>query len=253
MQIEWIPLIFLLFEKISKTDQLKYSIWLGIAMALQVFSGSQNTVYLTFIIPLYVTLSHMFNGKTLGRTFKNMGSSGILALAITGYYAYRKITTPSIVRTLEENMNTDWRLNSLQELVDIHDHLFIGIVQLALLVVAIYLIMGKYKAYKHYVPFVIIFFFVLLCMFGPFSVFAPYYWLYKLWPLVNSFRVPFRMFPFMLTALSMLCALPVVEIDGSRIRGSVPYVLVATVLLVTIQILLSPWLTNLHIYTLHEK
>lgn len=248
MQIEWIPLIFLLVEKISRTGQLKYSIWLGVAIALQVFSGSQNTVYLTFIIPFYLTLTHVFNGKISKEVFKKMGSSVILALAITGYYDYRKITTPSIVRTVEENMNIAWRLNSLQELVNINDHLFIGLVQFALLVVAVYLIIRKYKEYKQYAPFVIIFLFVLLCMFGPFSIFAPYYWLYKFWPLVNSFRVPFRMFPFMLLALSVLCAVPIVGIDGSKMKGYVPYIIVATLLLLTIQNQLSPWLANLHIY-----
>lgn len=250
MQIEWIPLIFYLIEKLVRESNLKNSIWLGVALSLQVLSGSQTTIYLTFMIPIYMILRCIFD-KTFFGSFRKLKIKHLLlmfttTLVLTSYYLYKKIMAPTMIRTIEENMQDYWRVTSLNQFIDYKGYLFLGFVQIGLLIFALYLLIKKYERYKRYISFLALFLFALLCTFGPFSIFAPYYWLYYWWPLVDHFRVAFRIFPFVLLGLGILCSLFISYIEKSRFKRYVNYVTFAIIVLLVIQAFFSPWLSNLH-------
>ncbi|MDF9746753.1 hypothetical protein [Natrinema salsiterrestre] len=90
---------------------------------------------------------------------------------------------------------------------------------------------------RQLVPFVFLFGIGLILAWGPFSEWAPYAILYRYWPLIEYFRVPYRMLPFALLGSSTLSAailLPATESgDAWRVRGSL-----AIAVLVSIQLVL---------------
>jgi len=144
-----------------------------------------------------------------------------------------------------------WRLDSFWEFFSVNSHLYTGTLQILFAVFASYLIFSHYRKYKTYIPFLIIALVVLLCMIGPFSIISPYYLLFRFWPFFDGLRVPFRMYPFFLLSISMLTGLVFVNIKSSKKLSRYRIqILIITISIILLQIILSPWLSYLHIYYL---
>ncbi len=254
MQIQWIPFIFLAFERMLRHKRVKDSILFALTITLQLLSGSYNMVHLSFVLPLYFVLRLIFvDNKTLQKKifWKNIAVSLITILITAGYYLYKRATFSSIPRTLSENMMNYWRLDSFWEFFSVNSHLYTGTLQILFAVFASYLIFSHYRKYKTYIPFLIIALVVLLCMIGPFSIISPYYLLFRFWPFFDGLRVPFRMYPFFLLSISMLTGLVFVNIKSSKKLSRYRIqILIITISIILLQIILSPWLSYLHIYYL---
>jgi len=87
-------------------------------------------------------------------------------------------------------------------------------------------------------------------MMGPFAWYAPYNLLSNIWPFINHFRVPRRLFPFVLMCSSILSSLFLIYLD--KIKKSFQYrtfLLILVVLAIFVfQISRSIWLWNHHIF-----
>jgi hypothetical protein len=246
MQIEWLPLIFLFVEKMLKSDKFRNAIYLGIVFALQLVSSSYNTIHLSFFLPFYLIVRVLFSTRISKVFLRNIFLSLVLALLITSPYLIKRATVPAIVRTVEENMMDYWKLDSINELLNINYHLYMGTIQFLLTFLGI-IIIWHYKEFRKYLPFLITAAFALICMIGPFSVLAPYYWLFKLWPYFNHLRVPFRIYPFFLLGYSVVASIFLLLLKKYKHRSLLTAIIILTVIIG--QILVSPWLSNYHIFT----
>jgi hypothetical protein len=252
MQMQWIPLVFLFLEKTLKYKKIKYAIYLGISLSLLILSSSQYTAYLSFILPLYLLLQFFFVDKknfTDKHFWLNMFISIITAFALSSLYLIKRFSLPSTIRTIRENMKQSLD-RGFRLLLGIGSHLYLGTIQLLLTLLGMYIIWlnVKDKNYRKYIPFAILFVLLIICMLGPFSWYAPYYWLYKFWPFINMFRAPKRLFPFVLMCSSILSSLFLIYLQ--KIRKFKKYrVLILIMVMITIiifQISISPWLSNRH-------
>ncbi len=251
VQIQWIPFIFLFLERFIRYRKTEDALLLGVGLGLQIMSGSYHVAHLGFAIPIYVILRFLLVEKKFVADKKfwlKLIFAAVTAFIISGFYLIKKLmVSHSVIRTLEENMQSYWRLNSLVDVLNIQSFLYIGLIQFALLILAIYFIFRNLKDYRKYLPFLILLIFVLISMMGPFSIFAPGYWLYKAWPLFNHLRVPFRMFPLFLLPLSLLCTIPLQKIKK---KYQIIAVVVVILIIFLTNLLYSPWLSNLHMYFL---
>jgi len=130
------------------------------------------------------------------------------------------------------------------ELLHIDYHLFMGWIQLILVLLGVYFIFMYIKQYYLYLPFVIMMGLSLLLIIGPVN-FLPYSWLFEFWPYFDHLRVPFRMYPFFLMSLSIIACIPLL-----RLKRKLLVVSVLIFLITLLQILTSPWISNLHMYYL---
>jgi hypothetical protein len=256
MQIPWIPLIFYFVEKLLKHQRIQYALALGVSIALQLFASSYNFIHLSFLLPFYLLLRTIFvDKKTLLHTkkLKLFGIAILTALVISSPYLISRIQTQEATRTLAENMMPDWRMGSLGELFNINQHLYVGTIQAFLFIIGIFIINTYRKEKKKWpIPYLLMAFFVLICMLGPISIFAPYYWLYSAWPYFNHLRVPFRMYPFFLMGISLIASLFLVEAKKYfKQHQRILIVLIVIVCIFLLQIFVSPWLSNYHMYYLN--
>ena len=258
LQIQWIPLIFLFLEKtLKKPKEFKYSIFLGVCLSLQVISSVQYTVYISVVIPFYILLRTYFvNRKTFVNKYFwiNMFVSTILAIAFSSFYLIKRLNMHSVIRTIEENLELNWRMQSLKSLFDVNSHMYLGIIQVVLILLGISITIWyiKNKRYRIYIPFAILFIFFTLCMFGPASYFLPYYWLYKFWPFINHFRTPVRLFPFVLICSSILSSLFLLSMQKvNALKKYKFYILIVIMLIITgLQILSSYYFSSRHLFYL---
>lgn len=254
-QIQWIPLIFLFLEKTIKYEKIKYSLYLGIALALQILSSSQYIVYLSFIIPLYLLLRIFIVDKKIlinKKFYLNMFISLITAFVLSSFYLVKRIGLSSVIRTIEENMMWYWRLNNLNELLSFGENISIGPIHIIFLGFGLFVLWMniKNKDYRKYFIYLILFIFIIIAMFGPFSKFAPYYWLYKIWPFVKNFRVLRRLFPFVLMSSSILSSLFLLYLkdQNKSEKYRIMILIISIFVMIILQILNSHWTSNLWIY-----
>jgi len=246
MQIQWIPLIFYLIEKLVEKPNRKNSIYLALALFAQVISGTYHTIHLSFMIPLYVVLRYFFLEKKFLKNkelWKHLTTSAAIAGILSLPYLIRKLNSYVIIRTIQENQLGYWRLDSLREILNMKFHLYMGIIQLTLVIIGSYLIFKKRKEFLMFFHMMII---SLALIIGPVSSITPYYLLFKFWPFFDHLRVPFRMFPFFLFSLSVVAGIPLLEIKDVKKRNHSIIFLILIILL--IQVFLSPWLFNLRIF-----
>lgn len=258
-QIQWIPLVFLFAERLIKYNKKKDIFFLGIALALQIISVSQTTAYLTFILPLYLFLRILFlQKKELFKTkfwitnIKNFSLSILITVILISWYLIRKTDYEPVIRTIEENTRDYWVATSFLNFVNPFSHLSFNAIPILIFFIGLYFIIKDLKIKKSikYIPFVIIFFFVLLCMFGPINYFMPYTWLYYLWPYINHFRVPFRMFPFALMCFSLIASYAILSFKQYFKKEYVWITFIIIFSIIIAHILSSYWLSNNHMYFL---
>ena len=248
MQIQWIPLILLFLEKTLNYKKIEYAFLLGISLSLQIISSAQYTVYVSFVLPLYILLRNHIGGKKFlfQKNFqKNMLISATVAFVLSSFYLIKRLSIPPTIRTIEENMFEGWRLSSL-DLLLYYFNIYLIVIWLFLPLIVVFVMRKEIRnaEYGKYIPFLILF------MLGPFSILAPYYWLYKVWPFVNTFRVPLRFFPFSLICSSILSSLFLLHMNKSinlrKYRTHIVIILIISILLSNI--LLYPSLLTNHIF-----
>ncbi len=253
LQIQWIPLIFLFLERLLLSKKLKYSLYLGLVLAVQVISSLQFSVYLTFIIPLYLILRYIFFDKKFVKekdVWLNLFLSAILGLAFSSFYLIKRFNLTPQVRTIKENLIENRSVESLSVLFNPNSHVSIGWFTVVLVLIGISLVIWHFqkREYRKYGLFGILFVFFLLCLLGPVSVFVPYYWLYKLWPLVDYFRTPVRVYPFLSLCLSFLASLIFLTIKNKKLKWII--LIIFLVIFFLFQIQDSHYFVNTHIFYL---
>lgn len=255
IQIQWIPLVFLFLEKTLNYKKFKYAIFLAISLSLLILSSSQYTVYLSFIIPVYLLLRIYFVDKKIlidKHFYLNIAISNVLAFVFSSFYIFKRIHSSSIIRTIGENMGKWWVLSYFGQLLSVKTNINLGGIQFILIFLGIIVILAyiKDKNYRKYIPFAILLIFLIICMAGPFSLYAPYYWLYKFWPFINRFRVPIRLFPFVLMCSSILSSLFLLYIQKMKKlkKYRVVILILVIIMIIIFQILNSHWLSNHHIF-----
>lgn len=249
-QIQWIPLLFLCLERLLREPTIKNGVGLGIVAALQLFSSTQVAVYASVILPLYLLIRLAMRKSLLGerRFWRSLGAALITVVVVSLPYLLAKLRYHAPVRTIAENLNPDFRLEFVMEVVHPAYHLSLGILQWFLVLVALYLLVRHYRERQEYLPYAFLFLFVLVCMIGPVSPFYPYYWLYKAWPLIDHMRVPFRMYGFFLLSAVTLITLPLQRFKNAAGTGRhYRFLILVLFLVVLFQILTSPWLSGLHL------
>jgi len=201
-QLQWLPLFFLFLEKLMSKPKLKNSLFLGLSLSLIILSSPYYTVYLTIIAPVYCFSRNV-------KFFKNRRLMLLILIAIvislllSSFYIFDRLNSPSTIRTIEDNLNPAWRLDSFWELISPrYSSFFVGQIPLLLACCGIYYTLIKKD--KRMVPFVLILFVSLILSIGPVNNFAPYTVLYKIWPFINKFRTPYRIFPFALMSIALL-------------------------------------------------
>lgn len=201
-QLQWLPLFFLFLEELMSKPKFKNSLFLGLSLSLIILSSPYYTVYLTIIAPIYCFSRNV-------KLFKNKRLVFLILIAIavsllfSSFYIFGRLNSQYTVRTIEENLNPGWRLDSFWELTSPKSgKFFIGQIPLLLACCGIYYALIKKD--KKMVPFVLVLFASLMLSIGPISNFAPYTILYKVWPFINKFRTPYRIFPFALMSIALL-------------------------------------------------
>jgi hypothetical protein len=260
MQIQWIPLILLFLERTLKYKKIRDSICLGFSLSLQIVSSSQYTVYLTFILPLYLFLRIYFSDKNLffDRNFwdKIVFSKILISLEIafllSSYFLVKRLTIFATVRSIQDNLTKSWRMTSINQLFHVNTHISLGIIQMALVLIGLAIIYRKRdnSLFRRFIPLPVLMLFLILAMYGPTHPLSPYSLLLNYWPFVNRFRVPRRIFPFILICSSILSSLGLIhlkEIESLK-KYRIHILVLLITLIITIQILQSPWLSNHQIY-----
>lgn len=255
MQIQWLPLIFLFLQRILEKRDYQNIVLLGLVLALQVYSSSQYTVYLSLVIPIYLLFQHLFVNKKLfcqKGLKKRLLMALFVAFCLSFPFLIKRSRIIPTLRTIQENLKPSWRLVSFNQLVDSDADLNLGLIQVGLVLAAIVIIFLKRrdKKYRRFFPFAIFLPLFILLMLGPVSSWAPYYWLIKLWPLFDRFRVPKRFFPFALLCTSLLSPLSFYffkKINISFLWRFFLLVLVITLIVFT-QLFKSSWLSGHHIF-----
>lgn len=202
---------------------------------IQVLSGTQLTVYLSFLIPIYIITrlyftNSLFDKKTLNKLAYLLGA-GFVSFIISGFFVIQRLAITPAIRSIQENTRSYWRLNSINSLVLPDSNLSLGLVPLLFLLIGGYLVLIKKK--KEYYPFLILFLVSLLLIFGPTSEYTLYYWFYKLWPFVDKFRTPYRLFPFLIMSSCMINAAMYVFIK-EKLRFKKEYLLFIALMLLII-------------------
>jgi hypothetical protein len=247
MTIQYIPVIFWLTERVIARQKISDGAWLGAAMALQFVSSSYTTVFMSCLLPLYVLMRLGLSGR-LGlivdrKTIVAIATAGAVGVALSAPYLWLRLTTPSRIRTLEENSRNYWRLDSWRKILTADGHLTLGTLQTVLFAAGLFLVIKNTEDRAKYLPFVILFFFVVACMVGPVSPFLPYYWLFAFWPFFDRIRVPFRMEPFALMALSVVASIWIVRLEG---KPYLPWLVLIAIALLALQLRTGPWTSHLH-------
>lgn len=213
IQMQYIPIIILLFLKLSQESRLNLRLTAitGFFYSLQLFSSTQYAIYLTVILLFcFLPLILFKNFKNIKILFINFIFTSLTFLIISGYYIYKRLNYQgTIIRSLEENLTPGFRLNSLLNLVDPNHKAFVGVITIFyFLISVIYLFLKIERNNKIWFwSLILMFIFSLLFMFGPITNLSPYYILYRYFPLINKFRVPLRFFPFLLLSIINICTL----------------------------------------------
>ncbi len=260
MQIQWIPLIFLLFEKMLKSDKIRYPIFFSITLMLQLVSSSQYTIYLTFILPMYAIIRiSLLDKKIFWRkeSWRKINISLIASILLSSYYLMKRIDIDYHIRSIEDNLTPGWRLTSINDFSLIYTTGYSALFFISLFIIGAVIIILSIKdhEYKKYTAHIIIAAFVGVCLFGPFAAYAPYTLLYKYWPLVKYFRVPARMAPFFLMSTAIISSISILSLK-KKIPGTYRIILAIAIIMITALLLIThsqyASLSSHHLYCLAQ-
>jgi hypothetical protein len=251
--LQWIPLIFLFFEKTLKKPDSFFGFFFFLFLTFQLLTSLYYSVFLTVILPIYMFI-RLYQEKTPLKKFINakifVGSVIFLMAVIFsgwGYYQVfskesinRDISTVSIYSAWVSDylFTSDFNIlygNLKQEFLKkgalwlrlgiYSEHsLFAGILPLFLLGLSFgFLPKSKYR--KYWFAFLIILIISFLLSLGPDITFTvshtfpgPYRLIYKINPLFGFLRTPARFGVFFFFSLSIIIALTTVEIF-SRLKS----------------------------------
>ncbi|MBU1201541.1 MAG: glycosyltransferase family 39 protein [Nanoarchaeota archaeon] len=254
-QLQWIPIIFLFLERIlSGKRSFKEYVCLGLFLGIQTISASYYIIYLTFIIPIYIIFRN--HGVLVNKKFwVGMFLVLIIVLVVSSpflFFRLERINHSSNIRSLEQNLTPNRILISFSDLISSKRSFSLSVVSLILSVLSMAFLFNKrsHQDLRKYLPFIFFLFFIPLCMLGPFSKFAPYYWLYTFWPLMDFLRVPKRLFPFFLLSVSILASYTFFRlINNKKILFIFGLFLFLIIIIFLTYIVPSPALMNYHLFT----
>jgi len=200
-QVFLIPLIFLVSEKIFEKPDYRNAVYLGLSLGLLILSAAQYTLYMAILLPIYIFIRKpkIYRDKKIITTFL---LSLIPCLLLSGYYIYLKLQYDSKIYTIEENIY--FSLHSLTEFIDPSKEDCIGIVPIILAIIAVVALFKQKKQIM--IPLLTVIAVGTILMAGPFHYLAPYYFLYKFFPVFDHVRTPRRFTPFVFTAIAVLSA-----------------------------------------------
>lgn len=202
LQFQWIPLCFFFIERIIKKPNYKNGIFLGFAIALQLFSHGEYFLFLTIILPIYVLFRISFKfSKKLIYTFS---IALITFLISSSWYIFILLRTQKIVRPLSESLLYSFDF-SLFSIISNHGFYFTFPLILSILSISFFIKKQKTKNNKGNYwlkPIFIIALIGLLFSLGPLTNFSLYALFYKFWPMADTLRSPVR---FLIFPLIFLC------------------------------------------------
>ncbi|MCG2718482.1 MAG: hypothetical protein L6408_06590 [Nanoarchaeota archaeon] len=200
-QLQWLPLFFLFLERLISKPKIKTSLLLGLSLSFIILSSPYYTIYLTIIAPIYCfsrSITFFKNKRLVSLIILSI----IVSLCLSSFYLVERFNVDTTIRTIEENLTDRWRLTSFWELVKpTSASFFIGQIPLLLSFWGVYYILKK-KDRKMF-PFILIFLVSIVLSIGPIWKFAPYTIIYQIWPFINKFRTPYRIFPFALMSIAL--------------------------------------------------
>lgn len=223
----WIPLAFWALHRAIETHRVRYALWLGLFVALQAYSCLYYAVFLVTALVVMAVLLSVRSGGELLQLFKGAVIALVVAVALIAPYAipYRQGHTGTGGRALEDlerwsptaanyafAQTGNWLYPNPPGDVDPFEKvLFPGAV--AVLLASIGLMRAPRRLAVAYGVLLIVAFDLSLGLNG-----IGYRWLYEfVWP-YRQLRVPGRFFVILALALSVLAALGLTTLRGSR-RG----------------------------------
>ena len=200
MQIQWIPLIILFLERLMSKKSFLNTSCLGLLLGMQALASSQYTVYLSFMIPLYLLTRKP--RLLVNRRFLLM----LCISSLIGFIIIKPFTletdSVTMTRSIRENLMPIVRTYSASLFLNPTTFFYLGPVTLT------FTLVGVYYSWRRKIwwtlPFIVMLGAGLLLSIGPVHTLAPYMLLYKYWPLVKFYRTPYRIFPFILLSCSVL-------------------------------------------------
>lgn len=214
-QIQWIPLILFALERLRTRSDGRTIVLLAGALGVQVLSSEQYTVYLSFVLPLYLVVRSACGAQRFRhRSFTKGFAAALIGGAIlSAPYLVARGTLATAGATATYSMETNAYWGNVVEFWNIPGVFFAADAPIQFLFRLVLLFLGTItfvtttpRRQRQLVPFVFLFGIGLVLAWGPFSEWAPYAILYRYWPLIEYFRVPYRMLPFALLGASTLSA-----------------------------------------------
>ena len=269
--VQWIPLIFLFFEKSLELQSRRNLFLFFLFLTCQLLSSLYYAVFLTVILPLYISL-RILQKKVKLKKFINLGSVlGLLfffsVVLISAHFYLQTFSNESIHRGLEEtniysakpidlflNLNTrnvlysklaqELGLETELVLVSSETTYFWGITVWVLFIIISILVIRNFRKYQYLFLLLLLIIFCVLFSFGPqiafgdnFKIPGPYLFFYKIDPLVRFLRAPPRIAAFIFFFLALFICLSLPHL--TRILGS--FKKKVLYLIITLFILIEYW------------
>jgi len=264
---QWLPLVFLYLVKYIREGGIKNIIWLFVWFLISITS----TMYFgVFLIPLsgIVVISELI-GKGKMVFLRSMRDFCIIlipavVILVVALYPYIRLRAeyPGIRRSLDDSMRlsakptdyltvlpTSW-LSDMGLPANTNERPLYPTVTLTILAVASFVLADK-KHRKTAITFFLVAIAAGLFSVGPFQgqIKMPYYYLYKIYPLLESIRVPARFSIFVILGLSVAAATTLARIMKPGKRAYAIGTLVALIFFAEIWQIRAPYVT---VPTLHD-
>lgn len=199
VQVQWLPLLFLLTKKIYETTNKK-TIWglFILVLVMQFFSAGQYMLFASILIPVYLTLLILFDfkkeNKNIKKTIFFVVSGFIVVGFAVSFWLIESTKGSTQIFSLGLCQSSMFTLSNFFELIDKNNQqCYLGLIVFTLFIIAgIEIIIKKIK--NQYVNVIMAIFTILLCI-PPYPG-TPYFFLYHFWPGMKHVRVPERFFPF---------------------------------------------------------
>lgn len=214
-QLQWIPLVLFATERLRAQPSGRTIALLGAAFALQVLSSEQYAVYLSFVLPLYCLVRYACGATGFRRRsfVGGFAAATVLGAIATVPYLLARGSAAATGATETYSIATNAYWGNVLEFWNLPGVFFAADAPLQFLFRLVLLFLGTValvtatpRRQRRLLPFVFLFGFGLVLSWGPFAGWAPYTLLYRYWPLVEYFRVPYRMLPFALLGASAISA-----------------------------------------------
>lgn len=252
-QIQWIPLVLYTVERVRTRSNLRNITLLSVAFVCQAMASMQYTIYMTFMLPIYLLLRFSYGAVEFRRLdfWKAfLAATGLaLVLGIPYILAQLSMVGERPVRTIQQNLYRWYVVQNFSGVFFAADAPLQELFRIGLLVLGGgTLLTVSRRRQKQIIPFAFIFVIGVFLAWGPEWPWALYTVVYKFWPFVEYFRVPYRILPFAILGSSIVSAASLFHVSsaGERwTRNGVLYIgLIAAIQIALIYKLLqfSPYL-----------